>query len=109
MPHTDGFTSGIYLSAFYRELEMPHSLMNLQTDIVRQHFTESGENATLTDDFTGGTSPSAFYRVLKNIYWICHYHRRNTSVGIFPAGIVFFWLAFSVCKTIGNIFFYRRS
>ena len=85
---------------------MPHSLMNLQTDIVRQHFTESGENATLTDDFTGGTSPSAFYRVLKNIYWICHYHRRNTSVGIFPAGIVFFFgLHFPSVKPSAIFFF----
>jgi len=105
--HTDGFTGGIYPSAFYKELEMPHSLMNLQTDIVRQHFIEK---------------------------WKCHTHwwlyRRNESVGILlsakkylldmplsptkyicryiSSGNCFFFLAFSVCKTISNIFFTDR-
>jgi hypothetical protein len=31
----------------------------------------------------------AFNQELKNIYWICHYHRRNTSVDIFQAEIFF--------------------
>jgi len=81
---TDGFTEGIYPSIFYKEL-----------------FTG---NTTITDVVTDGYIPSSFYRELKNIYWICHYHRRNKSVGIFPA-IIFFLRAFSVCKIIGIFFF----
>jgi len=61
---------------------------------------------TLTDNFTEGYSPLAFDRELENIYWICHYHRRNQSVGIFQAGIFFFWRTIFVCKTIGNCFFF---
>jgi hypothetical protein len=101
----------MYPSAYDREREMPPSLMNLQTDNVRRHFTvawckchnhqqiyrqiksvgisQSGGNATLTDKFTEGYRPSASNQELKNIYWICHYHRRNKSVGIFQARIFF--------------------
>jgi hypothetical protein len=69
---------------------MPQSPTTLQTDTVHRHFIESGGNATFTDDFADEASPSALFRELKNIYWICHYHRRNKSIGIFPAGIFYF-------------------
>jgi hypothetical protein len=65
--------------------------------------SQSGENATLTDKFTERYRPSAFNRGLKNIYWICHYHRQIHSVSIFQAGF-FFWHAISIYKTIGNFF-----
>ena len=90
MPHHWWIYRRIRSSAFHSSLvQMPQSPTNLQTDKVCRHFTESGGNATLTDKFTEGYRPSAFHQVLKNIYWICHYHRRNKSVGIFPAGIFF--------------------
>ena len=80
-------------------------------ECIRQYFTESSKiftgNATITNVFTNGWSPSVFCRELKNIYWICHYHQRNKSIGIFSAG--FFFYIFFVCTTIGNIFFYRQS
>ena len=75
-------------------------------------------HATIIDVDIDGISPSVFYRELKNIYCICHNHRRrssigdlpmknrhNNSIGIFPGGMFFFRRAFSVCKTIGFYFF----
>jgi hypothetical protein len=67
----DGFTDGMYPSAFHKELK------NITG------------NATITDGFTGGYCPSAFYQELQHIYWICHYYRRNKFVGIFRVGIFF--------------------
>jgi hypothetical protein len=66
-------------------LKIPQSPMLSQTDNVCWHFTESWKIFTRK----------------------CHYHRRNIFVDICLARI-FFWRAFSVCKTIGNIFFPDR-
>jgi len=106
---------------------MPPSPMKLQMECIRRHLTESrkcnhhrriyrqnvsvgisqsGGNATLTDAFTKGYRPSAFNRELKNIYWICHYHRRNKSFGIFQAGIFFGVQFFSVKPSV--IFFFTN-
>jgi hypothetical protein len=35
---------------------------------------------------------------------ISHNHRWNKSVGIFQVGIIFFWRAIFVCKTIDKYF-----
>jgi len=91
---------------------MPQSLTSSRTDKVRRHFTERWKiftgNATITDVFTDGKSPSAFYRELKDIYWICHYHRRNTSVGIFLVRNVFFCVHFLSVKPSAIFFFTDR-
>jgi hypothetical protein len=67
---------------------MPLSPTDFQTDVVRQYFTESCKMftayATFTDGFPNRHSLSVFYRELQNIYCICHKHRWNNSVGIFP-------------------------
>jgi len=85
--------------------------MPSQTDKFCRYFTKIWNifiwYATITDAFTDGKSLLIFYRELKNIHCICHYHRHNIFVSIFPVGI-FFWRAFSVCKTIGNCFFADR-
>ena len=80
-----------------------HTHRRIQTDRVRQHFTEWWK-CTLTNDFVDGRSPSAFYRELKNIYRICHYHRWNKFVGIFPARI-FYGAYFSSVKPLAIFFF----
>ena len=69
--------------------EMPQSPTSSQMKTFRWYFTESWKiftaNAIITDIYTDGYMSSAFHR--KNIYFICHYHRQNISIGIFPAGI----------------------
>ena len=58
-----------YIHRHITKREMPYSPVNLQTDTVRRHFTESGGNA-LTDEFTDEYSPSVFNRVVE-----MHTHR----------------------------------
>jgi len=57
-------------------------------DIVRRYFTESWKifttYTTITDVYTDGHIPSVIY------HWK---YRQNYSIGIFPAGIVFFFCA----------------
>jgi hypothetical protein len=91
---------------------MPQSPTASQMKTFRRYFTESWEiftaNAIITDVFTNGFIPSIFHWELKNIYFICHYHRRNISVGIFPGGI-FFGTHFSSLKPSVVFFFTDRS
>ena len=55
---TEGFTDEMYPSTFDRKREMTPLLMNLQTDKVYQHFTESG-NASVRGIPSVNISPGA--------------------------------------------------
>jgi hypothetical protein len=81
---------GILLRVAKYLLHMSQSSTSVQTDTVRQYFTESCKiftaHATITDVCTDGYSPSVFYLELQNIYCTCHNHwrlyKRIQSVGI---------------------------
>jgi len=89
---------------------MPLSPTDFQTDVVHQYFTESCKiftaYDTFTDGFPDGHSPWVVYRELQNIYCICYKHQRNNSVGIFPAGIVFFCVHFLYVNPLVFEFFF---
>ena len=104
---TEGFTDGIYLSAFdsschnhrriYRRIysvSITDSPTTLLTDLIRRYFTVP---ATTTDEFTDGDLRSVFQTVTDNFTdgmnpSVCHNHRRDKSVGIFQVGNFFFWV-----------------
>jgi hypothetical protein len=61
---------------------MPQSPTSSQTDSVRRHFTENCQIFTGYATITDGIYPSVYFQQE-----------------------LFFWCAFSVCETTGNIFF----
>jgi len=61
---TDGFTDRLYPSAFDREREMSIIPMNLQTKLVRRHFTVV---ATITDEYTDEYLWSVFHIITDEI------------------------------------------
>jgi len=120
---TEGFTDVIYLSAFdsschshrriYRRIysvgirDLPTTL---PIDLSRRSFTLL---ATTIDEFTDGDLRSVFQTFTDNFTdgfkpSVCHTITDGLkSVGIFQAGNCFFFLrTISVCKIIGNFFFY---
>jgi hypothetical protein len=114
---TEGFTNGIYPSAFdsschshrqiYRWIYLVgiiYSPTTLPTHVIRRSFTVPATMTdectdeylrsifkTFTDNFTDGFNPSV-------------YHWQAKSVGIFQAGN-FFLRSIYVCKTISKCFF----
>ena len=80
----------------------------LPTELIRRHLTVA---STSTDEFTDGNIPSVFHTFTDQFndgYFLSVIATSPTewkSVGIFQAGIFFFWRARSVCKTIGKWFF----
>ena len=90
-----------------RVVENAHSLTTLQTDRVRWHFTESGGNAHAPTNLQTERVRRYFIESWKIFIEYTIINDGIKYVGIFPAVICFFLRIFSVCKIIGNIFFYR--
>jgi hypothetical protein len=61
---TEGFTDGLYPSTFDREREMSIIPTNLQTELVRQHFTIA---ATITNEYIDGYLRSVFHTLTDNV------------------------------------------
>ena len=76
---------------------MPLSPTFILIDIFHRYFTESCKIFTAYATITDKIISLVIYR------WK---YRRNYFIGIFPAGIVFFFCAFSVCKTICFLLFF---
>jgi hypothetical protein len=117
---TEGFTDGIYPSAFdsschrhwwiYRQIYsvgITDSPTTLPTDLIRLYFTVPATITdkftdryirsvfqTLTDKFTDGMNPS-----------VCHTITDGINPSVYFKRETFFWRAISVCKTIGKCFF----
>ena len=85
---TKGFTDGLYPSA------LDILVTNLQTELIRRHF------AVAWCKFHNHRWPDR----RKYYVGISHTHQWNKFVGIFQAGILFFWRSIFVSKTIGNFF-----
>ena len=119
---TEGFTDGIYPSAFdsschshqwiYRRIysvSIRDSPTTLSTDLSCWSFTVP---ATTTNEFTDEDLRSVFQIFTNNFTdgfkpSVCHTITDGLkSVGIFQAGKYFFWCAISVCKTIGKFFYF---
>jgi len=118
---TEGFTDGIYPSAFdsschshqqiYRRIYsvgIMDSPTIFPTALIRRYFTVPATMTnkctdgylrsvfqTFTDNFTDGCNPSVCNTITDGI---------NLSVYFKPE--TFFWRAISVCKTIGKCFFF---
>jgi hypothetical protein len=114
---TEGFTDGIYPSAFdsschshrriYKQIysiSIRDSSTTLPMDLIRRYFIVP---ATTTDKFTDRDLRSIFQTFTDGFNpSVCHTITDGLkSIGIFQAGNFFFWRAISICKTIG-IFFY---
>jgi hypothetical protein len=118
---TEGFTNGIYLSAFdsnchshrwiYKRIYLVgiiHSPTTLPTDLIRRYFTVP---ATMTDVFTNGYLRSVFKTFTDNCTdgfnpSVCHTVTDRINLSVYFKRENFFWLARSVCKTIDKCFFY---
>jgi hypothetical protein len=120
---TEGFTDGIYPSAFdscchshrwiYRRIYsfgIKDSPTTLPTDLIRQYFTV---RATTTDEFTDGYLRSVFQTFTDNFTdgfkpSVCHTITDGLkSVSIFQAGN-FFFTQFSSVKPSANCFLFFR-
>jgi len=118
---TEGFTDGIYPSAFdsschshrwiYRQMYsvgILNSPTTSPTDIICRYCTVP---AKMTDEFTDGYLRSVFQSFTDNctdgVYpSICHTITDGLkSVSIFQAGNFFFRRVMSICKTISKCFF----
>jgi hypothetical protein len=100
---------GIFTRVAKYLLKIPQLPTRIQTETFHRYFTESYKiftwNATIIDVYTNGYSPSVLHIELKNIYYICHNHRRNISVSICPTGIIFLARIFPSVKPSVFIFF----
>jgi len=119
---TEGFTDGIYPSAFdsschshrwiYKQIysvDIIHSPTNLPTDLIHRYLTVPATMTdectdgylrsvfqTLTDKFTDCMNPSVCHTIIDGI---------NPSV-YFKWETFFFWRAISVCNTISVFFIF---
>jgi len=118
---TEGFTDGIYPSAFdsschshrwiYKRIYsvgIIHSPTNLPKDIIRRYLTVP---ATMTDEFTDGYLRSVFQTLTDKFTdgmhpLVCHTITDGINPSVYFKRETFFWRAISVCKTIGKCFFY---
>jgi hypothetical protein len=118
---TEGFTDGIYPSAFdsschshwriYRRIYsvgIIHSLKNLPTDLIHRYLTVP---TTMTDECIGGYLRSVFQtltdKFTDGMYpSICHTITDGINPSVYFKQETFFLRAIFVCKTIGKCFFY---
>jgi len=117
---TEGFTDGIYPSAFdsschrhrrlYRRIYsvgIIASPTTLPMDLIRRYFTVP---ATITDEFTEGYFRSVFLTLIDKFTHgitpsVCHTITDGINSSVYFKRETFFWCAISVCKTIGKCFF----
>jgi len=117
---TEGFTDGIYPSAFdngchshrrlYRRIYLvgiSHSPTTLPTGLIRRYLAVP---ATMTDECTNGYLQSVFQTLTDNFTngmypSVCHNITDRINPSVYFKRELFFLRAISVCKTIGKCFF----